>query len=98
MNDPRPIMPGDRVLCRDRRTTTYIDDKTTPWHTLESPATVVCRYGRIYYPPLIDDENKHIPWRYPDNVDVVFDHDPKRISKGYFTWSVRVIDYCGQRD
>lgn len=69
------IMPGDRVLVFDH--TLYVNDELTPLIVTMRPATVVCRYGKVYSDP---------PEQYPDLVDVQFDHwEEGKISKGHFT-------------
>jgi len=75
------IMQGSRVLVFDPRL--FKDDKTTPFSITMKPATVVFRYGYV---------SQYWGWKYDDVVDVVFDHDPHRISRGHFTKFV--IDIC----
>jgi hypothetical protein len=94
-NDPRNIMPGDKVLVFD--SSIYINDIVTPLSVTLRPATVVCRYGEktishmncVHYwdSPICEPDT----WLYPDIVDVVFDHRPERVSHGHFTDSVEVI-------
>ena len=81
----KEIMPGDRVMVFD--SLLYVDDKTTPLSHTVRPATVVCRYGyKVFYPASMDK-----PWIYPDNVDVLFDHRPKSVSKRHFTYGVKQL-------
>jgi len=84
-NDPRNIMPGDRVKVFDY--SLFEDDVITPLAVTVKPATVVCRYGKkVYYPISMSG-----PWYYPDLVDVLFDHRPEHISHGHFTNGVEVL-------
>lgn len=81
--DMSNIQHGDRVLVYD--SSCFIDDVSTPVEMLMKPATVVTRYGtKVDY--------GSGPVRYPDLVDVVFDCRPDRISRGYFTKSVILIE------
>jgi len=75
------IQPGSRVMVFDW--TLYVNDKRTPLSVTLKPATVVCRYG--YTSPL------NPRWKYPDVVDVEFDHRPG-ISKAHFTEYVTEIN------
>jgi hypothetical protein len=69
--------PGDRCMVFDHRL--FVDDNKTPLTKTMQPATVVRRYGkRSGYQPA---------WKYPDLVDVIFDHDGRE-SRGHFTDSV----------
>ena len=70
-------MPGDRVLAFDHRL--YRDDVSTPLSVTVRPATVVARYGK---------ESERFG-RYPDLVDLSFDHRPGRPSRAHFTDGVR---------
>jgi len=83
-NDPRNIMPGDRVKVFDY--SLFEDDIKTPLAVTFKPATVVCRYGKK-----TDGISGNGPWLYPDLVDVQFDHRPERISHGHFTNGVEVV-------
>jgi hypothetical protein len=67
------ILPGARVLVFDP--TLFKDDKTTPLsHTMKA-ATVVSRYGC-----------RSLQFgKYPDCIDVLFDHRKEKVSKGHFT-------------
>ena len=85
-NDPRPIMPGDKVLVWDKH---YDKDMT---------ATVVCRYGswtmshiNVCYDDYGNRYGEPDRWLYPDLVDVEFDHR-KGISHGHFTNGVSVVE------
>ena len=80
------IYPGTRVLVYFHRG--FIDDRTTLYRTLMKPATVVQRYGRkSAYLPISETQ----PHEYPDLVDVVFDHEPDRVSHGHFTHGVELL-------
>lgn len=94
-NDPRNIMPGDRVRVFNSRV--YKDDKSTPLSVTMQLATVLCRYGKKYihhFNQVIDDYGYTIGepdvWIYPDLVDVKFDND-ERISHGHFTNQIEVV-------
>lgn len=95
MNDPRDIMPGDRVLVFD--STLFRDDLSTPLTYTMRPATVVRRYGfNIYWGAsnyLIREiySEGYDFWKYPDCLDVLFDHKPERESCGHSTKGVRTI-------
>lgn len=98
--DPRHIMPGDRVRAYD--SSQFVNDVATPYRTLMLPGTVVARYGHkqkdcsnIAYGDW-GTVGEVCYWRYPDLVDVRFDHR-ERVSRGHFTTGVEVIDYCGER-
>lgn len=71
------IQPGSRVLVYDARD--FKNDRDTPVSMLMRPATVLRRYG--YTSPLGLG-------RYPDVVDVRFDHDGRE-SRRHFTHLVR---------
>lgn len=96
--DPRPIMPGDRVLAYDYRQ--FVNDKVTPARSLMLPATVVKRYGTKYKVPGTESWNPYTGepidgpqyWLYPDLVDVQFDH-MTTISHGHFTNGVEVVEH-----
>ncbi len=81
--DPRPLMPGDRVIVFD--SSLYIDDKRTPLSVTRKPATIVRRYGRKCYYPVSD-----VTYIYPDLIDVEFDHRGE--SRGHFTTGAEIID------
>ena len=66
-------MPGDRVLAFDNRL--YRDDVSTPPSVTVRPATVLARYGT----------KSERFGRYPDLVDLRFDHRPERPSHAHFT-------------
>lgn len=70
-------MPGDRVLAFD--STLYGDDVSTPASVTIRPATVLARYGT----------KSERFGRYPDLVDLLFDHRPERPSAGHFTERLR---------
>lgn len=70
------IQHGDRVLVYDYRG--FKNDVETPRSVLIRPAVVVCRYGYI-------TDYGSGPCRYPDLLDVVFDHRPGEVSRGHFT-------------
>lgn len=70
-NDPRPLMPGDRVLAPMR----------WPPGAIAQPALIVCRYG-IARASLSGK-------RYPDLVDIEFDHLPREVHHGYPTRYVK---------
>ncbi len=75
------IFPGTRVLVFDP--TIFKDDKSTPLSMTIKPATVTMRYGYI---------SKALGYKYPDCVDVQFDHWKKgHISHGHFTKGVEII-------
>ena len=84
-NDPRPIMPGDRVRVFD--SSLFEDDISTPLSMTVKPATVVCRYGAISHTMLTFGH----PSKYPDLVDVQFDHRPEHISHGHFTTGIDLL-------
>jgi hypothetical protein len=50
------------------------------------PGKVVCRYGRPA------NKGSLTPYNYPDLCDVLFDHRPKEVSKGHFTYGVKLIE------
>lgn len=75
------IHNGSRVLAYDSRL--FVNDLETPCITLMRPATVVCRYGCVC-------DYGSGPVRYPDLVDIVFDHRPDHVSYGHFTDRVKV--------
>lgn len=79
------IMPGDKVLVFDNRL--YKDDRATPLSTTMKLATVIRRYGYRFREVLCGEL---VDWKYPDCLDVVFDHDG-RTSHGHFTDSVIAI-------
>ena len=92
-NDPRDLMPGDRIFVFDNFL--YKDDIQTPLSFTMRSATIVRRYGthrawrglrslarQNLYPGFYDT------WKYPDMVDVIFDHRPG-ISRGHFTSGVK---------
>lgn len=81
-NDPRPIMPGDRVIVFDHRL--FDNDKTTPLSVTMRPATVLRRYGKKCHYPISEET-----YFYPDLIDVDFDHRGE--SNGHFTKRVRVL-------
>ena len=84
-NDPRNIMPGDRVKVFD--SFLFKNDKSTPLSVTMKPATVVCRYGKKER--ALDQDGF---WYYPDLVDVIFDHLPaKYISHAHFTNGVDIL-------
>jgi len=82
----REIVPGDKVMAYD------------PWAFGREgyynhkgafrPATVVLRYGFIS--PTMERWYGREAAKYPDCVDLVFDHD-KRLSHGHFTEDVELI-------
>lgn len=79
------IIPGARVKVFD--SASFKNDKLTPLSKTVKPATVVCRYGKprkVY----VKDECELGP--YPDLVDIIFDDQPERISKGHFTSGVEL--------
>ena len=99
-NDLRNLMPGDRVLVFD--SSLFKDDISTPLSFTERPATVVCRYGyhsfwrlnKFELQRCLSGTSDLYPggyevWKYPDLVDVQFDHRPERISHGHFTTGVK---------
>jgi hypothetical protein len=85
-NDPRNIMPGDRVKVFDALL--FKDDRVTPLSHTVRPATVVRRYGALKQVYKINDLTLG---PYPDLVDVVFDHRPKTESCGHFTNGVETL-------
>lgn len=101
-NDPRNIMPGDRVLVFD--SLLFENDIKTPLSHTVRPATVVARYGyhsfwrlnKFDLQKAMNGESTLYPggyetWKYPDLVDVRFDHRPERISQGHFTDGVAML-------
>ena len=100
-NDPRNIMPGDRVIVFD--SSLFKDDVSTPLSHTMRPATVVCRYGYHPFWHLLHFDYPHESyvelypggyevWKYPDLVDVRFDHRPEQISHGHFTNGVKELN------
>jgi signal peptidase I len=95
-NDPRNILPGDRVVVFDPRL--YVDDVRTPLSYTMRPAIVMRRYGmkivdrsHIEYSDNGRMYGEPVAWVYPDLVDVLFYHMPDKISCGHFTNSVEVM-------
>lgn len=85
-NDPRNLMPGDRVIVFDNLL--YRNDLITPPTYTHRSATIIKRYGqRADFYPI----SKLWLGPYPDMIDVVFDHRPDRISHGHFTKWVKSI-------
>lgn len=82
LSTEQEIQHGDRVLVYDYRG--FLDDRKTPRAALMRPATVVCRYGYV-------TDYGSGPCRYPDLVDVIFDHRPETVSSGHFTEYVEPI-------
>lgn len=64
--------PGTRVMAFDTRL--YKSDVLTPPSVTIRPATVLSWYGY----------RSERFGKYPSLVDVRFDHDPDRVSKGHF--------------
>lgn len=91
-NDLRNIMPGSRVRVFDWRL--FEDDVSTPLTFTVRPATVVRRYGTHPHWTTTQYGLKHLYpgsydiWKYPDCVDVIFDHRPEQVSYGHFTSGV----------
>ena len=83
------ILPGARVMVFDYLL--FKNDKTTPLSRTMKPATVVCRYGTIQ-DRICED---FVLGPYPDCVDVLFDHQPERVSKGHFTSGVELVEKGG---
>lgn len=71
------FFPGTRVRVFDPRL--YVDDVKTPISHTMRPATVVRWYGYT---------SKNFG-RYPELIDVRFDHRPDTISRGHFTEFLR---------
>ena len=72
--------PGTRLLVFDALL--FKDDVTTPLSMTMKPATVVRWYGF-----------KHKRYGvYPNNVDVLFDHRPERVSHGHFVWATKKLE------
>jgi len=86
-NDPRNILPYDRVECFDSRL--YIDDIKTPLSTTVRKGTVIRRYG--YVSEYMLKEHGVEASRYPDMVDIIFDYRPEQVSKGHFTTGVKTL-------
>jgi hypothetical protein len=87
MQMSKEIMPGDRILVFEHLL--FKDDIKTPLSMTMKPATVVCRYGYILHNVVLD-----IPpggWKYPDVVDIIFDHRPDKVSRGHFTDAVESL-------
>lgn len=80
------IMPGSKVLVFD--SLLFEDDKSTPLNYTFRAATVISRYGFIS--KFVNDLNDE-PAKYPDCVDVEFDHRSGKISKGHFTYGVYLL-------
>jgi hypothetical protein len=79
------ILPGTRVKVFDHLL--YKNDKVTPLSDTMKDATVVRHYGSLverYSDDLILGP-------YPSCIDVVFDHRPDKISKGHFTYAIRIF-------
>ena len=79
------ILPGSRVLVFDWRL--YKDDVSTPLTHTMRPGTVVSRYGS----QVVYSEGDQ-PCRYPDLVDVRFDHSPGDVSREHFTHLVEPLE------
>lgn len=87
-------MPGDRVIVFD--STLFKNDIDTPLSYTMRPGTIVCRYGyHPYWRQGFCDLRDLYPggyqvWKYPDLVDINFDHRPDKISHGHFTDGVEL--------
>lgn len=66
------MLPGTKVLVFDN--SLFVDDRSTPSSATWNVATIIRHYGKIIG-----------GWRYPDLVDVRFDHRPDTISKCHIT-------------
>lgn len=89
------ILDGARVLVHDNRL--YINDIDTPSSVTFKSATVIRRYGKtteyrgnIAYDDYGNQFGEVEYWKYPDLVDVIFDHDG-RISKAHFTSGIQEL-------
>ena len=94
-NDPRNILPGDRVKVFDPRL--FKDDVTTPLSFTMQAGTVVSRYGQktVSYANVCYDDygakfGEPDVWLYPDLIDVLLDRDGK-VSHGHFTTGAEII-------
>jgi len=90
----KEIFPGDRVMVWDH--SLWIRDDLTP--ECHRPATVICRYGRkdvsthnIFYDEYGFAYGEPVIYIYDDLVDVEFDHRPGEITKGHFTYGVKLL-------
>ena len=81
-------LEGRRARVWDHRL--YRDDKRTPAKVCFRKATIVRHYGKkIRVPDSVGSEDGY--WKYPDLVDVVFDHRPNVVSHGHFTSGIRLV-------
>lgn len=76
---------GRRALVFD--SLLFVDDVKTPLSMTMKPARIVCNYG--YRQTTFAGEP--VDWKYPDCVDVVFDHRPG-LSRGHFTKGIKLLD------
>ena len=86
----KDIMPGSRVMVFDPLL--FRDDVSTPLSVTVRSALVERRYGYR----VTEFCGESVDWRYPDCVDVRFDHRPDRISHGHFTDGVRAIERAAE--
>lgn len=85
LNNPHgldKIGVGLRVKVFDARL--FKRDDLTPLSFTERPATVIKRYG-------LWEPNQYHVWRYADLIDVEFDHNPGVVSRGHFTYMVKLL-------
>ena len=80
------ILPGTRVMVFDAKL--FIDDIKTPLSMTVQPATVIKRYGVVS--EWMEKEYGREAARYPDLVDVIFDHDGRE-SRGHFTNGIQIL-------
>ena len=94
-NERLVILPGSRVMVFDP--SLYVDDVKTPLSQTIQPATVTRRYSmkttsynNVSYDDCGVSYGEPDVWKYPDLVDVKFDHDGRE-SRGHFTDVVEAI-------
>ena len=85
MNCEQAIYPDSRVKVYF--SSGFVNDKLTPVNSLMKPATVVRRYGKKSILPIHETKK----FEYPDLLDVIFDHEPNRVSCGHFTYLVELM-------
>jgi len=83
-----PLVPGDRVTVFDYRL--FEDDVTTPLSMTMCPATVVRHYG--YVSEFLAKEIGREAARYPNCIDIIFDHRPDSVSKAHIAEYVSYLE------
>ena len=81
------IVEGSRVKAFDYRL--YKNDIETPLSVTLKEGTIICRYG--VFSDSIAKNCGYEAGKYPDLVDIVFDHEPNKISHGHFTCGIKEI-------